>query len=327
MLAIAKPPGVIKVAPEDFVVREVQVDGSVPEVFFKTQMRPYDPSSTHTAFLLCKHEVGAEGAYTQVARQLDVARAQVTDYGRKDHFAVTVQRIVVEGEYKHSFQHESMWLRHLGPANVALRHGGHQGNRFSVLVRTEASVPPEGEKFLNLFGPQRFGDGSPEVGKYLLEGEYDQALQLLQQSPMNRSELQRIARRYGISAMKAMLHLDFRSTLHFKVVQWQSHLWNMRAKQLQLKGVSEGALPVWGEAYMDEYEHLWNPTMLNDEFVGALHSFTRSLYVRAQEHVIVEEDDGFRHKFTLRSGSYATVFLSSLYDLTDESRRGLDSVV
>lgn len=321
MLALAKPKGVIKIAPADFVVKEVLRDGTVCEPNFVTSMLPRVAGTTHTAFLLSKREMGAAPACGEVARQLGVDRSQVTDHGRKDQFAVTAQMIVVEGGYTPHFQHEQIALRCLGPVDGPVRNGGHAGNRFSVLVQTDVMMPPEGDEFLNLFGVQRFGDGHYLVGKHLLEGDYSAALALMSRSQMNGGKLRKIAQRHGLTKMKAMLHPDFRSILDFKVLQWQSHLWNHLA--LQSRSGDAPTLPTWDEDHAAWYTHLWNPAQLNDEFVSSLHSFSRPLWVKAEQHCIIEEDEGIRHEFTLRSGAFATTFLGSLYELHDASRQGL----
>jgi|GEM_PF-3408555 len=332
MLAKVKSRGDVKTFREDFKVAEVMPDGTVLDPFFETTMGPAH-NNQFTVFLLTKRGVPAETAYREVARQLGVKRSQVTDCGRKDAYAVTVQQIVVEGEYTPNFHfyqgsgddRREMYLQYAGAAAAPLVPGGHAGNRFSILVRTDAAYPAEGDEFLNLFGEQRFGDGRYQVGKFLLEGDYAAALEQMESSPMNGRELHQIAYHQDLDPMHAMLHPDFRHVLDFKVQQWQSHLWNVRAQQL-LYTPHDAKLPMWDPEHAKEYEHLWKlpeidgQPVINKEFEPYLHHFARPVWVRAMNHIITEHEEGFLHEFTLRSGAFATVFMSSLYDMTDVSR-------
>ena len=316
MLAILKPKGRIKTIPEDFVVQEVLADRSVCELTYKTHIE--ESQSWYTAFIMTKRAIPADAAVREVARQLGVPFANIYNHGRKDAVAVTSQMIVVEGRYVPDFNHEKIWLDYVGPVEGKILPGGHYGNRFSILVRTNATQPPENERFLNLFGEQRFGDGRHDVGRWLLEGKYDEAFSALKSSPMNGGEMEQVAEKHGLSLPEAMFHPEYRHVLDFKVQQWQSYLWNWRA--LQMRQSDRDRLNVWDIENMHEYQEIWNPTEVNQEFLASLHHFSRPLFVRAENHIITEKDNGFLHEFTLRSGAFATVFMSSLYDLIDVSR-------
>lgn len=311
MLTICKPDGSVKAVPEDFVVCEVVAGKKILPCF---TTRVVGAMGGYTTFVLTKRGMSGENAYCEVARQLGVSRERVSDHGLKDAQAVTAQHIVVEGEFTPSFNHERIWLCQVGPAEGRLRHGGHDANHFSILVRTDTAYPPEHDTFVNFFGPQRFGDGRLEVGRHLLEGDVDRALQILQTS-MNWRSLERIARNNRISLEQAVFHRSFSFELGFKLLQWQSHLWNMAAE-----GCREGTLAMWSPESRHLYRRFWNPSILDPYLVQRLHRFHRDVVVRAQGHHVLEYDEGYRHEFSLRSGSYATVFLASLYQLTDTSR-------
>lgn len=305
-----KPVGQVKKSPEGFVVTEVVRRKGVQHEF-TTKM--HEASPPFSLFSLTKRGVSGEPAYREVARQLGVNRDQVSDHGLKDAWAVTAQQIVIEGAYNPHFEHDQLWLRYIGPASERLRHGGHDGNHFSIVVRTDAVRPPEADSFLNLFGPQRFGDGHLEVGKFLYEGNYKEALRHLEGS-MNWRVIEGLMSR-GMTAEEALLHPSFRFELKFKLLQWQSHLWNLLARR-----TTEMHLPTWSPQCRRLYEHLWNPKTLDETMLALSYSFVRRVHAKVSQHRIIERDEGFVHQFTLGSGSYATVFLGSLYELEDLSR-------
>jgi tRNA(Glu) U13 pseudouridine synthase TruD len=308
-----RPHGVIKKYPEDFVVRE-WVDGAMIAPVFNTSLEP--PISGYSMLAMTKLGMPGEAALREVARQLGVPRSHVSDHGLKDSWALTTQFIVVEGNYIPRFAHKKIWLRYLGVADGPLVHGRtglHQGNHFAIRVVTKSSHPPETPReFLNLFGHQRFGHESFLAGKFLLEGDLPQALRAMVGTP-SETLLGEVARKYRISVAAALLHPEARFEVGFKVLQWQSHLWNMLAPQ-----VKDAWLPMWNPD-IDHYDGIWNPQRVDERFTGFLHRFNRRVIAVAENCSTVPTLDGYLHEFSLPPGSYATIYLSSMYDIIDAS--------
>ncbi len=351
MLTTMRPVGHIKAQPEDFVVMEEQ-NGRIVSPIFETIIRRAE--SAFTAFTLTKRNTQAVDAYREVARQLGITRSQITDCGRKDKVALTTQTIVVEGDYVPVFSHSDMWLQYQGPAVGPLWHGAHAGNRFRILVRTDAPNPPDCREFRNLFGPQRFW-GNLEIGKFLLEGDFDQAMTLLESSA-SWYKLKRIMRDYlplyrraefdavdswsaikvltkGLFSAEAILEdPDFREQLAFEILKWQSHLWNLLARRTR---TNEERLPMWGRESAALYADLWCPKAndidgaieVDQAMLDLSHQFSRRLKVTAKSHQIIECDEGFWHEFILPPGAYATVFLDTMYTLVDDSRESYPVMV
>lgn len=76
---------------------------------------------------------------------------------------------------------------------------------------------------------------------------------------------------------------------------------------------------MWDEANAARYERWWNPTDVVEEMLDLIYSFERPLWAVAGNFQSVRLNDGWRYRFTLRSGAYATVFLGSHFDLRDAS--------
>ncbi len=298
----------------DFVVREI-VNGRACKPTFRNQIAV--PSGQFTSFLLTKYGVAAETAYRDIAHQLGVSRGQVTDYGMKDSAALTAQVVVVEGDYVPRFAHSHMWLYQIGAASGRLQHGGHDANFFQIKVHTDGSPGVVDSRFMNLFGPQRFGDGYLEVGRLLLEGDNTEAARILNQSQFNGPDLDRIMKRHRITMKQAMHHPEFAFQLRMKVQSWQSHLWNLLAPQW-----SEEILPMWLPKHAALYRRFWNPNLaqLDGDMLRLLSWSKRPLYAEAKNHMVSRVVGGFLHEFQLRTGAFATSFLASCYELADASR-------
>ncbi len=313
MLALTKPGGIIKTTPEDFIVKEVE-RGKVIEPRFETKLRVQ--VSPFTRFVLTKRNVDHATAMRELQDQLKVAPDQITTYGRKDKVGVTSQIVVVEGLFRPHFSHSDMWLYQIGPSLGRLSRGGQSGNRFAVTAETAAEQAPHGSWFRNLYGPQRFGDGNVEIGKYLLEGAFDQALAAIKRS-WDVGKLQHVVRNYGVTEREALLHFKFQRTIKFRIDQWFSFLWNNLALRYEQRDVT---LPFWSLRHAELYKDQWYPDELDEDMFELSHTFDRPVWVEAQDQVVRTTNRGFVHEFTLPSGAFATVFLNTLYNITDASR-------
>ncbi len=308
MLASAKPVGVIKKAPEDFIVRE---DNLYPV----SDTKLTGATSPFTMFTLTKRGVEGDTALTEVARQLNVARGAVSAAGRKDSCAVTTQRIVVAGDFTPTFAHDRIWLHQVGPAHRPLRRGHHSGNMFSIMVYTDARRPAEGRYFRNYFGPQRFGS-DPKVGRYLLEGDLVAAFVALT-GTRNQSARDKIAEQ-GYSEEETMRHPYLASVREYAVLQWQSYLWNELARSRKETSARD-RLPLWSldSAYL--YTPWWNPSEVDGEMLRLIHVTDRPLFAAPERQQVIKRVGGWRHDFRLRPGAFATVYLATLYEVADAS--------
>lgn len=324
-VGLEKPPGVIKKMLSDFVVREVHGNTALAilnESDIRT--REIDPKTgelqRYTQFTLTKRDLAAEDAYCIVAKELGVDRSQISDNGMKDRYGVTTQRIVVEGGYIPRCRDERIWLRYEGPAKGPLQLSGHTANYFDILVRTDvATVPTSSGWFKNFYGPQRFGDDTIEVGRFILEGDIAAAVAGMRDSIDGR-RLSKLAWREGVSEVEALWHPHFDRSRNFRVLQWRSHLWNELAAKL-----SVDKLPLWdaNSALLYSANDIWyvDPQKVDRRLKSALFPHERVTMAKAVGNTAVKHEHGFRHKFALRPGAYATVFLSSMYDITDISRQ------
>lgn len=144
-----RAPARIKMKPEDFIVEERQRGGRLCTVGTTSDL---DESETMAsgrpglvACTLVKRQETTDSALDLVAEDLDVDRSSVSYAGMKDRWAVTAQRIVVEGlrleevlrrccpDKDNLFRH-GWFIKDATPANGRLGLGHLETNRFTLNV-------------------------------------------------------------------------------------------------------------------------------------------------------------------------------------------------
>lgn len=324
-----RAPGVIKYVPADFVVREVHKnpDSGTSVVLGSVQQNDLHPRASRrqqfTLLKITKTGLPAQTAYDILAKELDVERWRLSDCGQKDAQAITTQYVVVEGSYVPRCRDERIKVQYLGPTYGPLTLGEHEANYFSILVRSNLRTAPVTDGvFVNYFGPQRFGQGTAEVGRLLIEGEIDEALKLLART-RNGRKVQGIASYQGTSLEAALFSPAFEHDRNFMIGQWRSFLWNTLVSQrLQLGNLPpEAVIPLWTPELASEYAHLWDcdESRIPAPIMELVQRGKRAAWAKAYQHEVVQHPHGWRHNFVLKPGCYATVFLANLYDLEDAS--------
>jgi tRNA pseudouridine13 synthase len=181
-------PGVIKAAPEDFLVEELPL---------------YEPSGQgeHLMLFIEKQGLSTTDAIKIIARSAQVAKGAVGYAGMKDKQAITRQHFTIHLPGKAATQDDNKVISLINRPELkplwAMRHDnklrtGHlAGNRFIIRVRNvkptdviharralevllEKGVP-------NYFGPQRFGKrgSNAHLGLLLLKGQHKDFLDTL----------------------------------------------------------------------------------------------------------------------------------------------------
>ena len=144
--------------------------------------------------------------FRRLARACGINRNRVFSSGIKDKRAITTQILVIDAPVKRVEQVEipDSSIEVLGRTHHKVNMGDHDGNRFTITVRgcCDKSGNPidakeamwrvnqirEGlskfmgtDAFPNWIGPQRFGSTrpvTPEVGRAVIEGDYERAVDL-----------------------------------------------------------------------------------------------------------------------------------------------------
>ncbi|MFX1580957.1 MAG: tRNA pseudouridine(13) synthase TruD [Promethearchaeota archaeon] len=189
--------GCLRKTPEDFVVQEIGLDGSIAPLEVSDQPFP-DQSGKLTAFFLVKRNIDSIQAIRHLSRSVGASYKRFSYAGMKDRRAVTSQRVSYRGPPQDLVGRDNPQYMILYPHRVTkpIVPGALKGNRFTILVR-DVSLPAEDVKqrlsqiqneiakiggVLNFFGPQRFGIMQPNthrIGKELVLGNFEQAIHIL----------------------------------------------------------------------------------------------------------------------------------------------------
>lgn len=321
--------GVVRVTPEDFVVREVPL---------------YLPSGqgSHSYALVEKRGLSTRDLVVALMR-LGVAEAEIGVAGLKDKHALTEQWLSVPNRYAQVWEE----LDKLDGVRVVetSRHSnklgiGHLlGNRFTVSIRqtnpmaltyAQAVVAElQAQGVPNYFGPQRFGRfGSNAIdGLRLIRGEsvpgghrlglfFISALQSLLFNHLLRLRLKRGLYDRMLARERAKRH----DSGGLFVVE-DAALESERAQRLEISA----ALPLYGkkvklsggEAGRLEQEVLDSLGLHWLDFVRRRGAY-RSSRVLLRE-VELAEDDGVRVSFTLPKGAFATSVLREIMKVAVDS--------
>ncbi len=185
--------GKIKVWPEDFIVEEILLDGTV------LHRRPFNNSEfpdvlegrgSYIHFTLQKRKLTTFDAANILSRSLKVPQIYISYAGLKDKQAITVQRMSIKDvslEQFRKFRHNDIIVWDLQRERRPIFPGSLYGNKFTILIkkleRTDFTIAELESEFLNrplynFFGIQRFGLTRPSshiVGKYLITGNFYEA--------------------------------------------------------------------------------------------------------------------------------------------------------
>lgn len=188
-----RPRGFLKLFPQDFLVEEVLKDGSVVSLLREQSFIPGMADETLWADLV-KANIAGPHAVADLEKILQAEPEAIGWAGFKDAVAVTGQRLSLQGmtvEQIQSFRHDRLWLRPVFYRKGKTWMGELSGNRFTLLVRTDAGeeeretvnrhlVEIQKRGFINFYGPQRFGPRliSHQLGQALLRNDVDGALKM-----------------------------------------------------------------------------------------------------------------------------------------------------
>ncbi|ACX73169.1 tRNA pseudouridine synthase D TruD [Methanocaldococcus vulcanius M7] len=193
--------GVIKKYPEDFVVEEIMLDGTILEVGKSIEFKDEeDWKGTFIHFTLEKKNWTTLDAIREIANRVGKQRKHFGFAGNKDKYAITTQRVGcfnVKLEDLKKIKIKGIILRDFQKTNRKIRLGDLWGNRFTVRVGDPILKGEDLKKvvndlcrlkyFINYYGIQRFGTTRPIthiVGKFIVERDWESAFHLYCGTPL-----------------------------------------------------------------------------------------------------------------------------------------------
>ena len=379
----AFPQAYLKLLPQDFIVEEIDRDGTVYTIDVE------DASSLDDAVFidaptiyatLVKCEVSTIEAVQDIVRQIGCEDKQVQYAGIKDKHAITAQRISFRGisvDRIRAVSSPFFVLKDIVPGKGVVEKGGLSGNRFTLLLRTNNAVLAENpipfanalkkviqEGFYNFYYIQRFGTPrliNFRVGAELIRGNYEQALYMYFSEPGVREHAyakmlrKKAGELFGDWQAVDALFRPFAGSFSteiamieylkerpedyagaFRTVSHQTQLWvyavsswlfnDLLSKYIASGGRVPEKLPLFLSNKREDWELyrlvLEKTTMYPPHFeylneVGNIVRMHRDVQTRGEVTIHKKEvvPEGIILQFSLGKGSYATTFLSHIFDL------------
>ncbi len=318
----------LKELPEDFVVEEI----------FD---RKLGDSGKYIICSLKKTNRNTIAVIDEISRKL---KTSVGFAGVKDRKAITTQYISVKDTDSFNTKNKmagkienlrinNALIKIIGYSNEPISLGDHSGNLFSITIRNldqeeqnklKKSLAKTEIKFINFFGEQRFGRANLGVAKAILKRDFKTACSLLDQK-----EAKEYLERNPTDHLGAIRAVQ-KNLVNMIINSYQSHLWNLCAEKF-----SDEKIPTAGfgiEFENPKIEEFYENEMKKDgikmrDFIIreipnlSTEGVLRNRIAIAEDVKVVEEEndelfEGRRKvkiEFFLCSGSYATVFIDSLF--------------
>lgn len=189
--------GRLRKTPEDFIVQEIGLDGSLAPLEALDQEFSDQPGK-FTMFFLVKRNLDSIQAIRRLGKTIGVSYKRFSYAGIKDRRAITSQRVSFRGSPHDLIGREISQLTILHPHRVSkpVVPGALEGNQFIITVREVTLDANEVKQrlnhiqqeisdtggVLNFYGPQRFGIMRPNthlIGKQIVLGNFEEAIQIL----------------------------------------------------------------------------------------------------------------------------------------------------
>lgn len=330
-----RPRAELKADPDDFVVEETPA---------------YEPSGTgdHLFVWVEKRDTTTRHAMETLAEFAGVDPRDAGSAGLKDRRAVTRQWLSFAGLKPDAFDgFESSAIRVLKavPHEHKLKTGHLRGNRFSVLLRglnedaqaqVAALLPDDSYEFPNYFGAQRFGRGGQNVEqakRWLIAGG---------RPPRARFKRRLMVSAYQAAAFNALVAERVRTQSEsialdgdvFKTVR--GGIFQEADFELAKARVASKEVRPTGPMFGKKMRRATDAAGELESKVEALYGFDSEVYSRmgklglgtrraltaeAAELQTELTAEGLRVSFALSAGSYATVFLRELVELSSIADR------
>ncbi len=295
----------IKEHPEDFIVRE------------KSTVK-IEENGAYSYFLMKKRDYTTVKAVETIAK---ASNSRLKDFGfagSKDRRALTEQTISYKGDKKRieGLKLDSIELKFLGKGNNPISLGDLEGNEFEIIVSNAEKKPKPLKKFLNLFGEQRFSRQNVEVGRAIVNKDFEKACSLLDLEIENNDfvgELRKINRKI----------------LQIYVHAYQSFIWNLAVVQYAKEkndDVNEKIpIPGFGTDLDGRPGEIIEKIMEEEGITGrdfiirkipelSAEGDERLMFVEVKNLEIKElKNKKIKLKFFLNKGSYATEFIRQAF--------------
>jgi len=203
----------LKQIPEDFQVEEV-VD------------YPILKSGEFYVYKLAKKSCNTLEAVKIISRKLGIPKNVIGYAGLKDRNATTSQYISIVKRKKldNSYDFGSVKLDLVGFRDERIFPGCLDENKFGIVIRNIDVAPKQIKKMINYFGEQRFSHHNVEIGRAIIKGKYNDAIELILKT-INDKELDVYYEQNKNNPLSVITKVSD-SLLRLYLHAYQSFLWN-----------------------------------------------------------------------------------------------------
>ena len=273
--------------PEDFIVKEI-INPKYTRKYERKGSRMSKITGPYTLFLITKTNMGTMEVINLIASKLGITRNSIGYAGLKDKKAVTSQYMTIKN-CKKTLRIKDIKIRKIGMCANHIILGDIKSNFFSI--KTNFKVRKLKTKFLNYFGPQRFGVNmnNHKIGKHIILREYKEVENIL-----------------GKKIIQIPKHM-----IKFYIHAYQSYLFNKALERGDMKEkINIPGYKTKPDKIMKEIMSEENIT-IKDFRINEL----KITCIGSERNRIAEAMNlkfGKRIEFELNSGNYASVFIDQL---------------
>jgi tRNA pseudouridine13 synthase len=297
----------IKQKPEDFIVNEI------------TNL-DLKENGLYSIFLLKKTNYTTEAAIQKIAQKLNIPRKAIGYAGNKDKIAITTQYISIKDINIKELELKDISLELKGYLDSPISLGNLEGNEFEIVVITK-DKPKKIEKMINYFGEQRFSNNNKDIGYAILKKDFKKAAELiLKNTGEQEYQLKERLSKNPTDFVGALRQIPMK-ILTLYINSYQSYLWNRMAEQeAKPNKPKKISLIGFGTKLDKESEKILKEEQLTtrDFIIRQIPELTqeghnRDLFADIKDLVIEKIEEGYKIKFKLPKGAYATEAIKQIF--------------
>jgi tRNA pseudouridine13 synthase len=312
-----------------YTIKQRADDFIVDEIFSPDLLE----NGEYVYFRLKKTNYNTIDAISGIAEKIRIPSKRFGFAGAKDKKAVTSQIVSVKTGDNSKIQKlaqlqiRDIEIKILGKSDKPVSLGDHEGNEFTVVVRNLENFPEKiSTRFINYFGPQRFGEKNSEIGLAILKKDFRKAAELI-----DRDEIKEYLQNHANDFIGAIMQLP-RKLISLFIHAYQSDIWNRIVEKAEIGELSTpGFDSEYGEAEELVKKELEKDGITQRDFIVRqmpnMHTEgrLRKKWIEAEDFEILEKANDelnpgkrkMKLKFILQKGSYATVFIDSIFSSND----------
>lgn len=312
----------LKQIPEDFQVEELV-------------NYPILKSGEFYVYKLMKKLCNTIDALNIVSRKLGISKNSIGYAGLKDRNATTSQyiSIIKKRQLDDKYDFGSVALNLVGFRDERIFPGCLDKNKFDIVIRNINNKPKQIKKMINYFGEQRFSYHNVDIGKSIIKGKYNDAMDLIVKTT-NDNELATYYEQNKNNPLSGIAKVSD-SLIRLYLHAYQSFLWNKCVEKYieNFPDESDVIMPLigFGMEAKGKVAQIIGQVMDDDEIT--IHEFIlrklpgfgleggeRSIFVDVGELKIgelIDDDLNPRMKkctvsFALPKGCYATEYIKQI---------------